>query len=64
MLPRDIASDKIKLFGGEIVGAVSTKTNFLLCGSDAGSKLDKAKSLGIRIIEEEEFISIISRQML
>ncbi len=62
--PRDIASEKIKLFGGEIVGAVSTKTNFLLCGSDAGSKLDKAKSLGIRIIEEEEFISIITRQML
>ncbi|MCG8568950.1 MAG: NAD-dependent DNA ligase LigA [Spirochaetes bacterium] len=57
--PRDKAKDIIKQYGGEILSAVSSKTSYLLCGSDAGSKLKKAQDLGISIIDEKRFLEII-----
>lgn len=60
-LKRNEAEELIRQHGGNFSGSVSKKTSFLLCGSDAGSKLIKAKSLGIPIISEEEFINIIDK---
>lgn len=49
------ASEIIEKLGGKVSGSVSGKTDFVLAGDEAGSKLEKAKKLGIRIIDEQEF---------
>ena len=58
---RNEASDIIRKLGGETVSSVSKNTDIVLVGSDAGSKLDKAKALNIKIINEEEFMKIIEK---
>jgi DNA ligase (NAD+) len=56
---RDEAQDIIEKFGGKVSGSVSKKTNYVLAGEEAGSKLTKAQDLGIKIISEQEFIELI-----
>src|SRR3989454_2170851 len=53
-MTREEATAKIEALGGHVSGSVSKKTDFVLAGSEAGSKLDKAKELGVRIIDEAE----------
>ena len=57
-MSRDVASAMIKDRGGKVSSSVSSKTNYVLAGEDAGSKLVKAKTLGITIIDEEEFLQM------
>ncbi len=52
---RDEASAIIEGFGGKTSGSVSKKTDYVLAGEAAGSKLTKAKELGIRVLSEAEF---------
>lgn len=56
---RGEASKIIESFGGKTSGTVSKKTDYVLAGEEAGSKLTKAESLGIKIITEEEFKELI-----
>ena len=56
---RDEASNIIENFGGKVSGSVSKKTSFCLTGVDAGSKLTKAQTLGVKVITEEEFKEMI-----
>ncbi|MBN2854317.1 NAD-dependent DNA ligase LigA [Patescibacteria group bacterium] len=58
-LTRGGAKDKIKELGGKISADVSAKTDYLLLGEDPGSKFEKAKKLGIKIIDEEEFLKMM-----
>ena len=58
-LSRSDATKLIEDHGGKVSGSVSKKTNFLLAGDEAGSKLDKAKELGVRVISEKELKSIL-----
>ena len=57
-LKRSEASELIERLGGKTAGSVSKKTTYVLAGEDAGSKLDKAKSLGVTIIDEETFMEM------
>ncbi len=56
---REEATNIIEKFGGKVSGSVSKKTSYLLAGEEAGSKLTKAQSLGVKIISEEEFEKMI-----
>jgi DNA ligase (NAD+) len=58
-MTREEASQKIQMLGGHVSGSVSKKTDFVLAGTEAGSKLDKAKELGVKIIDEAEFRKIL-----
>lgn len=57
---RDQASEIIEKFGGKTSSSVSKKTDYVLAGEEAGSKLKKAQELGVAIISEEEFIQMIN----
>ena len=59
-LTRDEAADLIRRQGGKVGSAVSKKTDYVLAGSEAGSKLSKAQALGIKIIDENEFLQLIN----
>lgn len=50
----------IKENSGKVSSSVSAKTSYLLCGDDPGSKLDKAQSLGVKVINEDEFIALLA----
>jgi DNA ligase (NAD+) len=53
--PRDEIAEIIIARGGKVSGSVSKKTSYVLAGEDAGSKLEKAKKLGVRVVSEDEF---------
>jgi DNA ligase (NAD+) len=59
-LTRDEAKEKIIAAGGKFVSSLSKKTNYLLAGDNAGSKLEKAKSLGVQILTEDEFHNLLN----
>ncbi|MGI5850326.1 MAG: helix-hairpin-helix domain-containing protein, partial [Christensenellales bacterium] len=56
---RKEASDIIEALGGEVISAVSKKTDYVLAGESPGSKLDKARTLGITVIDEKQFAEMI-----
>ncbi|MGC8976512.1 MAG: NAD-dependent DNA ligase LigA [Candidatus Ratteibacteria bacterium] len=60
---RDEIQNYIKKLGGRVTNSVSKNTDYLICGSQPGSKLQKAQQLGIKIISEEEFEELIKSRM-
>ncbi|WP_303860612.1 NAD-dependent DNA ligase LigA [Alkalibaculum bacchi] len=60
-LKRDQAKELIEKNGGKVAGSVSKKTNYVLAGENPGSKYEKAVELGIEIITEEQFLSMIGK---
>jgi DNA ligase (NAD+) len=53
-MTREEATEKIEALGGHVTGSVSKKTDYVLAGAEPGTKFDKAKELGVRIIDESE----------
>jgi len=54
-MTREEASERIEALGGHVTGSVSKKTDYVLAGAEPGSKFDRAKELGVRIVDEAEF---------
>jgi DNA ligase (NAD+) len=58
-MTRDEAKHRIEALGGKVVASVSKSTSFLVIGSDPGTKLEKARTLGIQLLDEEKFLNIV-----
>ena len=61
-MTRDEAKDLLEKAGGKVAGSVSKKTDYVVAGSDAGSKLTKAEELGILVIDEAAMLKLLSSQ--
>jgi len=59
-MTREEATGRIEAAGGKVSGSVSKKTDFVLAGAEAGSKLEKAQQLGVKILDESEFLKLCS----
>ena len=58
-MSREEASAKIESLGGKVSCSVSGNTYFVLAGTEAGSKLEKSQKLGVKILDEAEFIALL-----
>ena len=58
-MSRDEAKAKIRAQGGDVSSSVSAKTDYVVAGEEAGSKLDKARELRVKIITEGEFLKLV-----
>lgn len=58
-LGRDEAKDKLEAAGAKVAGSVSKKTSYVVAGADAGSKLEKARALGIEVIDEAQMLALL-----
>ena len=59
-LKREEAKEKIEAAGGKVTGSVSKKTDYVVAGEEAGSKLDKARELGVAVIDEAQFLDMLT----
>jgi DNA ligase (NAD+) len=58
-LTREVAKERIESAGGKVSGSVSKKTNYVVAGEEAGSKLDKATSLGVTVLDEAGLLELL-----
>jgi DNA ligase (NAD+) len=58
-LTREVAKERIESAGGKVSGSVSKKTNYVVAGEESGSKLDKATSLGVKVLDEGGLMELL-----
>lgn len=61
-MSREEAAEAIGALGGKVTGSVSRKTTFVVVGTDPGSKLQKARDLGVEVLDEQAFLTVIGRR--
>ena len=62
-LTRDEAKEKLQILGATVTGSVSKKTDYLVAGPGAGSKLTKAESLSVPVIDEDQLLELLSEHL-
>jgi DNA ligase (NAD+) len=60
-MTREEAQEKILALGGKVSGSVSKKTDYVIAGADAGSKLRKAQELGVTVMSEPDFLDLLEK---
>jgi DNA ligase (NAD+) len=61
-LSRDEAKEKIEMFGGKVTSNISSKTDYIVVGENPGSKFSQASELGIKVLDEEQFLSLLKQK--
>jgi DNA ligase (NAD+) len=61
-MTREEAQARLEASGHKVAGSVSKKTDYVVAGADAGSKLEKAQSLGVTVLDEAQFLDFLKKK--